>query len=154
MKNILVKAETIKKAMVSKRKEQRKKYIEQMKREYVEICTSFCLKDKKWYSSCPHYMFIKSSDDRITQNTKLIAMYLCSVKRIKINENKINELFDTKYKNMNYAIKNTLSLNLLKDLGYDVIPKDILGDIIWYNIKFNKNLVRENIKKYEETLVV
>lgn len=78
------------------------------------ICTDDSIKSKKPdppYIMFPNHLRLLEEDDYKTQNTKLILIYFCGVKKLHLTLYKLNQYFGTNYKKVKEAIDGLLDIN-------------------------------------------
>ncbi len=149
MTNMEFKMENIKEIMLLKGKKKRETKMVEMLEDYKDITKSFKSGGSKWYCSCPLYLIIDLSNDRVKQNTQLLAMYICSTKRLLLDVNKINEMFGVKVKNVKTALGKIVDIEYIKGLGFDVEVKELKGIVYGFLIKANFNNMMKLEKDYE-----
>lgn len=83
------------------------------------IYTDESIKSKRLdppYIMFPNYLRLLDEDNYKIQNTKLILIYFCGVKKLHLTLHKLNQCFGTNYKKVQDAIKGLLDIN--NNYGY------------------------------------
>lgn len=74
--------------------------------------TQNTIKPKPPFVSFPKELILKDDDDYKTQNTKLLIIYFCGVKKLNLTLDKLNIYFDTNYSSIQDAIDNLIDVDL------------------------------------------
>ena len=145
----IVKGESILNAMREKDLSKREEIYEMMMCENSEIAELYKEDIKEQYASVPDYLIPILEDGYKKQNTMLVCMYVIAVKRLILNLEKINGLFNANYKTLADA-KNNMFDWCFEELGFNCETIKAGRRISGYRITPNYQEIERLISEFKE----